>query len=198
MTARPIVRAGDILFVRGSGILSRLIAWGERSKDESESAYPSHVALIVDDRGAIVEANSDGVDRTPDLFAKYSDAAHRVALYRPIGLSNIERLVMTNAGRRMVGSRYGYVELFVHLVDQKLFGGNVVARRLLKYAPARFEICSKVVAQAYAAIGRGWFGVPPYAAEPDDIYRWVRAHPVEFAPVFGFGQLVQSDPKEAA
>lgn len=202
MSARPIVRAGDILLVRGSATISRLILWGERSKADGEDApLPSHAALIVDDHGGIVEANADGVDYTADLFAKYDDIAHKIAIYRPIGLTSVQRSMVVLNGRRLQGRPYGYLELFVHMADQKLFGGRVVARKLLSVVGDRFEICSKVVAQAYAGVRS--FGVPAYAAEPDDILRWVKAHPEQWAPVFTFGAMepgwrTPDPPKEAA
>ena len=102
-----------------------------------------------------------------------------VAVFRPTDLNDEEKARIVAKANGYVGRRYGWVKIATHLLDWGLKGAYVF-RRLT--ADDDYPICSWVVAHAYLTADRT-FGVPAGAANPDDIWDYVVAHPDEFIQV---------------
>ena len=162
-----LLKAGDIVLSSGNSRFARLVRWGQTSPGEERSLV-NH-AIIVHSGGhpafaRIVE--SDSVVR----YGALSDFHSRDMCYafRPKNISETVLSTIVNAAYRRIGERYGYPQLFAQLTDTKLFAGKNVARRLFA-GPSHRAVCSRLVAEAYGTAGYD-FGVPAYAASPDDIF----------------------------
>jgi hypothetical protein len=123
----------------------------------------------------------------------------RVRVFRPIPylapaeLERFERRAAT-----FVGAKYGWWKLLVQLTDRLLFGGRKIVTAAL-YRDDR-PICSYLAAMVYAyaenqsrAMARFahtndvsrvfTFGMPPQAADPDEMMDYCLAHPDEWEEV---------------
>lgn len=180
---RPILRKGDLVFVVSTGIISRLILWGQKTVGLDTTSV-SHVAIVVDEDGALVEANPAGVELT-NLYSRYCTPKHQVAIYRAINISELERELLAWEAKKRVGTRYGYPALLQQLIDRKVFGGRTVLRKLnLPF----LEVCSETVAQVYSELGLN-FGLGPGEAAPEEMLRFCKIHYAKYAPVLTLGSI---------
>src|SRR2546421_12307289 len=75
----PHPMPGDMLLTHRSGIVPRLIRLGERRRFRGSRrtfAHWSHAALLVDGQGALVEAETRGVELSP--LSKYREREYHV------------------------------------------------------------------------------------------------------------------------
>jgi hypothetical protein len=172
---RPL-KTGDILFVGGTGLISKIIRWGQGKNSDI-----SHVAPIINPQGDIVEANPKGVERT-NLWKRYYDAEHSMAIYRPFKMTDDQRDIFVAKCLERIGTPYGYVALLQHLIDNKIFGGRRVTRR---WDIPGVEICSEEAVKVYGALGWTFGGND----QPQSMYDWCLAHPDIYAPVYKFGEI---------
>jgi hypothetical protein len=158
----------DLLFVRGSSWFARAIlratrAWGE------EPTLISYVALVVAggpaEEAVIVEAV--GRVRRGRLARFYAGREDRLSLARHRSLTADQRRRILARSHRLEGRFYGYGKLPLHLLNAVLCGRRVF-RRL---ARSPLPICSWHVVKSFAA-GGVRFGVPAWAAQPDDLWDW--------------------------
>ncbi len=138
----------DLIFVSSTSLISKLILWGSKNKENKESLV-SHVAgIIYPSVGILVEANITGVETSP--LSKYSTSKHKVAIYRAKNIPKATKLLMSQEASRRVGKRYGFASILQHLIDHKLFGGKVIARKL---EIPNSEICSELWGSIYKQFG---------------------------------------------
>lgn len=162
---------GDIVLTRSETLLGRVIRFFTRRIGESRTQV-NHVGMIVTrgkpENAFIVEALHkvkrhkliDGYGRGQNI---------KVAIYRPINLSNDEIKAVVLEAEAQVGKKYGYLKLITHALDWVLLGAYVF-RRLTQVK--KYPICSYLVANAYAVIGKD-FDVEAGGATPDDIWDFV-------------------------
>lgn len=174
------LRPGDVVLSRGDGRLARAIRWGQTQRDEGQTLV-NH-AIIVHSGGnpyyaRIVE--SDRVVRYGTLgdFHPKDDCW----AFRPVNISETVLAHIVDAAYRRIGEQYGYAQLATQLLDNKLFGNRVIARRL--FSSSKTAICSRLVLEAFATRGYD-FGRPPFAASPDDVFDFCLDHPEKYQQVW--------------
>lgn len=189
----------DLVFVEGGSWISAGIQ--AISADIGEEAlWPSHVAVVVDGLGSLVEANAHGVEKT-NLYTRY--ASTRTAIYRPLNLPNSDQHRILNYLYSSVGQRYSYITLAQHLLV-RLFRSKSWADTLAAIDLPN-QVCSELAAKAFLHAGRD-FGVPgarttaptgkswpapgfrihtrPHLIQPDDMLRFCLSHPDKYAQAF--------------
>lgn len=157
---------GDIVHVKGQGLLSRLIRWFSRGGGEQRT-WASHSAMVlrcVGDEVEIIEAIYKVVVRPIKAYA--GGKSRLLVSRRPGGLSEEEKEKMTEKAEDYQGRKYGYWKLFMHALD-RIFNNRYVFRRLAGMDD--YPICSWLVAYVYDRVLGVQFGGPPDAAQPDDI-----------------------------
>ena len=102
-----------------------------------------------------------------------------VAVFRPINLTDDEKAKIVAKAESYVGRKYGWPKIVTHLMDWCLNGAYVFRRLTNK---DDYPICSWVVAYAYLAAGKD-FDVEAGAANPDDIWDFVRTNPDKYTQV---------------
>ncbi len=168
-------KPADIFLTQGTGFISQAIRVFTRSVGESRTRV-NHVGLLVTPgtlrETVAVEALSKVVRRT--LWDGYGPpSTTKVAIYRPMNLTEAELDRIVNAAEGYVGRDYGYLKIAAHLADWALMGAYVF-RRLARMDD--YPICSWLVAHCYAKADKT-FGVAPGAASPDDIWDFIVSHP---------------------
>jgi len=180
-----VLMPGDIVFTKGSGVLSRLIRFFSRRIGEDRTRV-NHVAIVVETGTAqnvhIVEALKH-VQR--NLLWRYANDDNEVAIYRARNLTVLQANDIARVAESYVGKTYGYLKLVTHLLDWALQGAYVF-RRLTR--SDRYPICSWVVAHAYGSAGLD-FGVDADSASPDDMWDFVQANPDKYRWVMPLGRL---------
>jgi cell wall-associated NlpC family hydrolase len=172
---------GDIIFLRSTTLLGRLIRWGQRSRKEGPSRT-NHVALVVGagnpEDARIVEAMQQV--RTGTLLEFHGGTFCEA--YTPINVSADQRGRLAGWALTQVGRQYGYGQLILQLIDAKIFRGHNVFRRLAVMDPR--PICSRLVATAYRDLLGYDFGVPAYAADPDTMMDFCDANPDKYVKIW--------------
>ena len=181
------LRPADVFFTHGTSVVSRLIRFFTRGAGESRTRV-NHVGVVVGGgsyhEAIVVEALS--TVRRHRLWGRYGPPKRDlVAIYRPVDLSPQETAQVVAGAMRYVGRKYGWFMLIAHLLDWTL-QGVYLFRRLAGID--RYPICSWVVAHAFLKAGRD-FGVPAGAADPDDIWDYVVAHPDRYVRVHPLARL---------
>lgn len=164
---------GDIVLTGSSSIMGRLIRWGETSPRETKS-YFNHASLLVAAPAIIVE--SAWHVRRCSLWDYHSD--DRIVAYRPPYANAEERLYVIAYAGSWVGKKYPVGHLFSYLIDNKIFRGRTVTRRLL---PGDKGVCSSLVTYALREVGMYLGKDEP---DPDDIHDYCRTHSNLFPVVF--------------
>jgi hypothetical protein len=182
--SRIIILPGDLFFTRSTTFLGRAIRVFQRSRGESKSVV-NHVGVML---GTVSYRPADLFEtlsvealsrvRLGRFWRFYSADSAEVAIYRDETLTRDERQRIAQVSASYAGRRYGYLKLGLHLFDwgaSRVVGRDVyLARRLAKMD--RYPICSYLGSKGYSAVGRH-FGVTPSAAQPDDMWDYVIAHP---------------------
>jgi len=169
MTA-PAFLPADLIFCHGDSWLAGAIRWASRGRGEA-GTYANHVAGLVGG-DSVVEALWTTVKHP---YREISDP-HQV--WRCSSLTDIDRVRIATEARGYVGKRYGGAKILTHLGDallSKAFGGNPFFFRHLAHRQD-YPICSWVWAYAFAEADY-LFGLPPEAAQPDDMHDWCLSHP---------------------
>lgn len=167
--------------------MSRAIRLFTRVIGESRTKV-NHVGVIVaegDLRTAVAVEALTKVKRHK-LWKQYGPpCSSEVAIYRATNLSEDEIETITKAAESYVGRPYGYLKLLAHLADWFLQGAYVF-RRLARMD--KYPICSWLVAHSFAKAGK-YFGVPPGAASPDDIWDFIQRHQDIYTEIYPLGLL---------
>ncbi len=166
----PELLPGDVFLTRSPSLLGKLIRWFSRQPGEAPTRY-NHVGLIVS-RGPITKARSIEAllkVRHGRFFRYYAGDKSEVAIYRMPHIFAHERRSVVQKAMTYQGHKYGIQKLLVHAL-RKCMPPCIVSRLLFI---DRQPICSWLVAHSYRTIGVE-FGVPPDAAQPDDIDDWIQ------------------------
>lgn len=116
------LRTGDLVLIRGPGWLGRAIrlgAWRRFREEFPRYGYWSHAALVVNDRGQLLEVHARGVALCGIEKYRGTDFCHvRLAL------SDAERMSAAAYARGFLGQRYdlwGFVLLGISVTFGDLF-----------------------------------------------------------------------------
>ena len=181
MTNQRQVRPGDIFLTQGNSFVSRGIRFFSRSGGESR-AEVNHVGIVV--KGGwpvlakIVEASS--VVKRHSMVGYFNSKNTKVAVYRPINLTDETIHNIVARAESYVGMKYGYGKLVAHFLDWCI-GGRYLFRRFALMD--KYPICSWVVSHSYAKEDLD-FGVHPGAASPDDIWVFVTTNPDKYTQIY--------------
>jgi hypothetical protein len=136
---------GDIFLTRGCGFISKAIRYITRSIGEKRT-----------------KVNHVGIQYGPpkkDL----------VSVYRATNLTAGQVKDIVAEAEKHVGKKYGTYMIIAHFFDWLLLGIYFFRRMILGN---KYPICSWVVADAFAKVGKG-FGVKVGMATPDDIWDFI-------------------------
>ena len=168
------LEAGDIVHIQNSSILARMVRWFTRAMGE-EKTWASHTAMVIEVASTvlIIEALSPRVKIRP--LAVYTRPGARVVISRrPGGLTQREKATVQAKAREYYSRRYGYLKVAAHALD-RFINNRYFFRRLARADD--YPICSWLVAFVYDRSLGIQFGMPPNAAQPDDIMDYcVRNH----------------------
>ena len=170
----PILKAGDIVCTHDDSWLSKAIRWS--SETPGEDAESSHTGVMYD-HSQVCEAlwNVEIRELEPTLEERYVD------IYRP-QLTTSEMGIISCKLQEWEGEQYAWYKIGMHLGDTLvsksvgLFGINwspYFFRRLCQMDD--YPICSWVAGYAFESVEPNYFGVPPWAAQPDDIHDHCKA-----------------------
>lgn len=166
-----LLEPGDIFLTRGCGLLSKVIRYFTRSIGEKRTKV-NHVGLVVQ-RGevktAIVVEALHKVMRHKLGLQYGPPKKDLVAVYRATNLTAEQVKDIVTEAEKHVGKKYGICMIVAHFFDW-LFLGIYFFRRLIP--GNKYPICSWVVADAFAEVGKD-FGVEVGMATPDDIWDFV-------------------------
>jgi len=171
-----MLQKGDVVFTRGSKLLHKLIRWGETSPGEDPSLV-NHALLVLADSKVFSEPGSATIiESEAHVQAGRLSLLHKgdwFTAYRAINLNDAMKQVICDNALRQLHAKYGWSQLGLQMIDSKIFGGRVVARRL---APLdKHPICSRLVGEAYGEAGY-FFGLPPAACDPDSMLDFCLKH----------------------
>lgn len=177
----------DIFFTQGTWWVSRAVRFCTRTIGESRTKA-SHVGIVVRGGSCETAVVVEALERVKEhrLIDQYgSERGTKVAVYRPLGLSEAEVERVVKAARCYLNRKYGWFQLIGHLLDWGLQGAYVFRRFTGSDA---YPICSWVVASSFAKVKR-YFTDPPSAANPDDIHDFLECHPAQYQLVRQFKPL---------
>ena len=137
---------GDFILTHRHNPIAQLISLGEKLRfrgADAVYAHWSHCALVVDERGSLVEAETRGVIRSP--ISKYRDDEYHLVRLGP-DLAPPARQRAVDYSTAQVGKAFGFLALFgVSLF--LLFGWPLRLQR------RDHQICSELVVRALQAGG---------------------------------------------
>jgi hypothetical protein len=163
------VKPGDFILTHRRRLMPMLISMAQRRRFRGADrlfAHWSHCALVVNEAGDLIEAESLGVIQSP--LAKYRAREYHLVRLGP-ALSAGARARAVAYARARVGSAFGYLVL-VSLMLWLIFGWRVrLGRR-------HHDICSGLVAHALQEAGE-LEGVDPTFILPADLAKAYGARP---------------------
>lgn len=184
-----LLEPGDIFLTRGCGFISKAIRYITRSVGEKQTKV-NHVGLVVQGGGIKtamgVEALSKVMRHT--FWSQYGPPKKDfVAVYRATNLTSEQVKEIVVEAEKQVGKKYGYCMIVAHLLDW-LFLGVYFFRRMIP--GSKYPICSWVVANAFAKIGKD-FGVEVGMATPDDIWDFIEKNSDKYKEIYPLKLLDQ-------
>ncbi len=184
-----LLEPGDIFLTRGCSFISKAIRCITRSIGEKRTKV-NHVGIVVQ-RGDIktaigVEALSKVMRHT--LWFQYGPPKKDlVAVYRATNLTAEQIKDIIAEAEKHVGKKYGYCMIVAHLLDW-LFLGVYFFRRMIP--GNKYPICSWVVADAFAKVGKD-FAVEVGMATPDDIWDFIEKNSDKYKEIYSLKLLGQ-------
>ena len=165
------IKPADIFLTQGTSWISKAIRFFSTNIGEKR-AKVNHVGVVVEQgdlkKCVVVEALSKVKEHT--LWSQYGPKnKDKVAIFRPINLTEEEKKIIVEYAKKQVNRKYGFGKIAAHLLDWTLQGAYVF-RRLTD--DGKYPICSWLVAHAFKKAGKD-FGVEAGAAQPDDIWDFV-------------------------
>jgi len=160
-----LLQTGDVIHVQSTGLLSELIRRFSRA-DEEKPTWASHSAMVLraGEQIEIIEALWKTVIRP---ITAYKDKKAKLIICRKTpNIEEQQKQKMVEKAQYYEGKQYGFWEITFHVLDRFL-NNSYVFRRLIK--DDDYPICSWLVAYVYDRVLGYRFGVPPNAAQPDDI-----------------------------
>jgi hypothetical protein len=159
-----------VFLTKGTSFVSRAIRFFTRRIGEKRSEA-NHVGIIVEE-GTVhsaIAVEALALVRRHALHRYAAKEKTKVAVFRPINLTEGEKEKIVTKANSYVGRKYGVLKIVTHALDWTLQGAYVF-RRLTN--EDNYPICSWVVAHAFKAADKN-FGVEAGAASPDDIWDFV-------------------------
>lgn len=188
-----ILQPGDLGFSASRSPIGSMIRGAQRAPLEgpSEASHAWGVTIGGNPwESWIVEAVGGGVveHRLADHYLGRQRQAVLVA--RPINLLPNELGVIVDTARSFIGRRYGFGQLFFHLVDSVVSGvlGRDVMWARKRIAKSKRLTCGRTWALAYRVAG-ATFGVEADAADPDAMLDFIRRHPDKWQIIHEWGPL---------
>ena len=162
---KTLLQTGDIIHVQNRGLLSKLILFFSRA-DKEKPTWTSHSAMVlrVGEEIEIIEALWKTVIRP--ITAYKGTRAKLIISRKTPAIEEQRKKKMIEKAEYYKGKQYDVLHIVLHALD-RLLNNSYVFRRLLK--DDDYPICSWLVAYVYDRILSYQFGVPPNAAQPDDI-----------------------------
>ena len=160
---------GDFILSHRHNPISRLISAGEKRRfrgPDAQYAHWSHCALLVDSAGALVEAESTGVRRSP--ISRYKSGEYHLVRIGP-DFEPPARQRAVDYANAQVGQAFGYLALMGAAI-YLLFGWPL---RLMR---RNHQICSGLLVHALQAGGL-LEGVDPETTLPADLAKRFGARP---------------------
>lgn len=173
------LRACDVVLTCSDSIVGGVIRWFTRAKGEAPTQV-NHVGLMVD-TAHIVEALAYVLCRPINTVY----AGKRIAVFRPLNLTDEEKHVIVLTAESFIGRKYGWRKIAAHAAV-RFMGNNVVTRWIAGGDDA--PDCDWLVQHAYAAADKGFGIEPPAQADPDDIWDFVTSHPDKYECVWPLGK----------
>jgi hypothetical protein len=134
------LRPADFLLTHGQSWQDALIRWGQalriHGRDAQWFTYWNHAALIVDDRGSLIEALGNGVQETN--ISKYLDSDYHLVRVKA---SAADRREAVNFARSCLGDPYDFADI-VSIALTLLTGAK------FSFQVEGHQICSGLVAAA--------------------------------------------------
>jgi len=181
------LKPADIFLTRGDSWISAGIRFFSRGIGEARTRV-NHAGLIVEGGPLTVAVAVEARSRVlrHRLWDAYGPPCRdAVAIYRARNLTDDDVKRIVARAEDYVGRKYGVLKIAAHLADWALLGAYAF-RRLA--AMDKYPICSWVVAHAYAKAGKN-FGVAPGAAQPDDIWDFIKSPPDIYEEVWPLQRL---------
>lgn len=177
----------DIFFSRGSTVINRGIRFFEKT-DKNPNVYVDHIGIFIEpatslDNAVCVDANM-WVKRNR-FWKTYCKNKFKVAIFRPLFLSDLEKLIVSDKAKSYIGMRYGFMKIVAHFLDY-FFGGRNVFRRFLK--EDEYPICSWIVAHSFSEVDES-FGIDENIATPANMWDFVLANPNKFECIFKLDRI---------
>ena len=160
---------GDFILSHRHNPISRLISAGEKRRfrgPDAVYAHWSHCALVVDSAGALVEAESTGVRRSP--ISRYKSGEYHLVRIGP-EFEPPARQRSVDYANAQVGQSFGYLAL-VGAAIYLLFGWPL---RLMR---RNHQICSGLLVRALQAGGL-LADIDPERTLPADLAKRFEARP---------------------
>ena len=165
-----IVAPGDVMAIRGKGLLSHLIC--------DFTGPVSHVGMV----GSVSKPTRDGITviqaltkvEALSLADSIADAKYAYILHA-LNLTDTQRAALLKFALGKIGVAYDYADLLWQAFD-KTFRTHWFTEH---WASRGKEICSEFVAQGYAQIKLN-FGVADRDATPSDIYDFALANGAKY------------------
>ncbi len=152
------IEPADILAVKGSGWLSRMIL-------KATGGPVSHVGLLLTDKPPLViEALSRVMTRPLHISIEKRTAAY---ILQPLKLTPEQRVAIVEAACTMSADAYGWGKIALQGLDALSRSGWFTKHLTFTTMP----ICSWLVAKGYSSQGLH-FDVPDNSATPKDIYEF--------------------------
>ena len=129
---------------------------------QKDEVVYQHVMLVVDDEICIEAVNKITFSYIRDRLKDFK----RFKIIRHTELTDEQRLAIVERAKTLLGQQYGYIRLFLQLLDQ-IFHTNLFNKKIKN---PDYQICSSLVAWSYNVETDIKFnGVNWSAVEPDDI-----------------------------
>jgi hypothetical protein len=145
------MKTGDVVFVRGTSLLSKLISWFDRGEF-------SHVAIVVSNEGEVLEAEyTTKVRKVPFTYKSYKVVN--------LHLTAEEALIVSSLVPLFEGKRYDFFHALL-LWIKMVFGFSTG-----KFNSPKKLICTELVAYILIQLGKG--GEEMLHLTPNELYDYL-------------------------
>lgn len=170
----PSFQAGDFILTHGAAWTSKLIRFGQRLRihgSDRKYTHWNHAAVIVSERGDLIEALGAGVERT--RIAKYRPAEYHVICIKATADDRNQAVAFANwaagGNDRRKRQRYGFLTI-VSIAYGLLTGGKFT------FGFEGQAICSGLVARSMERTG-AIFNRTPTHIMPADLAKYYEVEP---------------------
>lgn len=186
------IQAGDIFFTRSQTWLGRAIRRLTTGAGEALSTV-NHTGIFLNSSMLELAISTEALARvrTGRFWSYYHAKPIEVSIWRDTTLTTADQRLIVKEALHYRRHLYGFLKLPLHALDWALARAagrrDAYVFRRLGFIK-RYPICSVQIARAYSAANRN-FGVAPGAAQPDDIWDFVHAHPAKWRCVLSLQRI---------